>query len=159
MSGNTSMMLGGFAFEALGFSYQGIKRSLNTSWTEIPVGEVLNPMQWTGPTSDEITIQGVLFTKEFGGQSQLDGIAASAEAGVPMMLVSGDGVEGEIHGTFAVQGIEEDKSYYDPRAVAARNAYSIKLKRMPDGDGAGGVPLTGAALAGRAIDFLDNLFR
>nr|WP_234913889.1 phage tail protein [Rhizobium rhizogenes]QCO89356.1 phage P2 GpU family protein [Rhizobium rhizogenes] len=61
------MMLGGYAFEALGFGYQNIKRKVNTPWVEISVGQALNPQQWTGPTSDEVTIQGVLFPEEFGG--------------------------------------------------------------------------------------------
>ncbi|MFK0385000.1 phage tail protein [Agrobacterium sp. NPDC090273] len=154
MSGNTSMMLGGFAFEALGFGYQGIKRSLNTAWAEIPVGQTLNPQQWTGPTSDEITISGVVFTEEFGGQSQLDGIIAEASAGVPMMLVTGDAAEGVIRGVFTVQGIEEDKSLHNARGVAARNAYAIKLKRQPDT-----VPLSGGSLLDRATSFLSDLFR
>lgn len=154
MSGNTSMMLGGFAFEALGFGYQGVKRSLNTSWAEIPVGQTLNPQQWTGPTSDEITIAGVLFTEEFGGQSQLDGIAAQASAGVPMMLVTGDVAEGVIHGIFTVQGIEEDKSLHNSRGAAARNAYAIKLKRQPDT-----APLSSGSILDRASSFLSDLFR
>ncbi len=154
MSGYTSMMLGGFGFEALGFGYQGVKRSLNTQWTEVAVGQTLNPQQWTGPTSDEITIAGVIFTEEFGGQSQLDGIAAEALAGVPMMLVTGDAVEGVIRGIFTVQGIEEDKSHHNARGEAARNAYTIKLKRQPDT-----TPLPGGSILDRATSFLSNLFR
>lgn len=154
MSGNTSMMLGGFAFEALGFGYQAIKRSVNTSWTEVPVAQTLNPLQWTGPTSDEITISGVIFTEEFGGQSQLDGIVAASLAGVPMMLVTGSAAEGVVHGMFTVQGIEEDRSHHNARGVAARNAYSIKLKRQPDT-----APMSGGGLLDQAASFLSNLFR
>ncbi|WHA40907.1 phage tail protein [Agrobacterium larrymoorei] len=154
MSGNTSMMLGGFAFEALGFGYQGIKRTLNTSWAEVAVGQTLNPQQWTGPTSDEITISGVIFTEEFGGQSQLDGIAAASLAGTPMMLVSGNAAEGVIQGTFTVQGIDEDRSYHNTRGVAARNAYTIKLKRQPDT-----LPMSSESLLNRATTFLSDLFR
>ncbi|KRA05361.1 phage tail protein [Rhizobium sp. Root564] len=154
MSGNTSMMLGDFAFEALGFGYQGVKRSVNTSWAEIPVGQTLNPMQWTGPTADEITISGVIFTEEFGGQSQLDGILARAGAGEPMMLVTGNAAEGVIQGVFTVQGIEEDRSHHNARGVAARNAYSIKLKRQADT-----LPLSGGSILDRATRFLSDLFR
>lgn len=154
MSGNTSMMLGGFAFEAHGFGYQGIRRAVNTSWAEVAVSQTLNPMQWTGPTSDEITISGVIFTEEFGGQSQLDGIVAAALSGVPMMLVSGGAAEGMVHGLYAVQGVDEDRSYHDASGVARRNAYSIKLKRKPDG-----ASQVGASLAGGAAAFLSDLFR
>ncbi|NTF99074.1 phage tail protein [Agrobacterium rhizogenes] len=154
MTGVTSMMLGGYAFEALGFGYQGIKRKVNTPWVEISVGQTLNPQQWTGPTSDEVTIQGVLFPEEFGGQSQLDGIIAASLAGTEMMLVSGDAMEGVIRGMFTVQSVEEDQSYHDARGAPRRNAYVISLKRSraETATGAGGV-------AESASSFLSNLFR
>lgn len=154
MTGITSMMLGGYAFEALGFGYQGIKRKVNTPWVEIPVGQTLNPQQWTGPTSDEVTIQGVLFPEEFGGQSQLDGIIAASMAGTEMMLVNGDAMEGVIRGMFTVQSVEEDQSYHDARGAPRRNAYVISLKRnrTETAPGAGGV-------VDSATSFLSELFR
>lgn len=153
MTGVTSMMLGGYAFEALGFGYQNIKRKVNTPWVEISVGQALNPQQWTGPTSDEVTIQGVLFPEEFGGQSQLDGIIAAQLAGTEMMLVSGDAMEGVIRGVFTVQSVEEDQSFHDAKGVARRNAYSISLKRIrAETAGAGGV-------VDSATSFLSELFR
>lgn len=154
MSGYTSMMLGDFAFEALGFGYQGVKRKVNTPWVEMPVGQTLNQQQWTGPTSDEVTISGVLFPEEFGGQSQLDGIIAAALAGIEMMLVTGDATQGDIRGVFTVQSIEEDKSYINRKGEAGRNAYSIMLKRS----GSGTLPSAGG-LVDRAASFLSELFR
>nr|WP_246230920.1 phage tail protein [Rhizobium oryzihabitans] len=71
MSGYTSMMLGGFAFEGLGFGYQGVKRKVNTPWVEIPVGQTLNQQQWTGPTSDEVTISGFFSPKNSAGNRSL----------------------------------------------------------------------------------------
>jgi phage protein U len=148
------MMLGGYAFEALGFGYQNIKRKVNTPWVEISVGQALNPQQWTGPTSDEVTIQGVLFPEEFGGQSQLDGIIAAQLAGAEMMLVSGDAMEGVIRGMFTVQSVEEDQSFHDAKGVARRNAYTISLKRIraETAAGAGGV-------VDSATSYLSELFR
>ena len=154
MSGYTSMMLGDFAFEALGFGYQGIKRKVNTPWVEMPVGQTLNQQQWTGPTSDEVTISGVLFPEEFGGQTQLDGIIAAALAGTEMMLVTGDAAQGDIRGVFTVQSVEEDKSYINRKGEAGRNAYSIMLKRSSSGT----LPTAGG-LVDRAASFLSELFR
>ncbi len=113
MTSVTSMMRGGDAFEALGFGYQGVKRKVKTPWVEMPVGQSLDPRQWTDPTSDEVTIQGVLFPEEFGEQSQPDGIIAASLAGTEMMLVSGDAVEGLICGMFTVQSVQEDMSFHD----------------------------------------------
>jgi phage protein U len=154
MTGVTSMMLGGYAFEALGFGYQNIKRKVNTPWVEISVGQDLNPQQWTGPTSDEVTIQGVLFPEEFGGQKQLDGIISAQLAGTEMMLVSGDAMEGVIRGMFTVQSVEEDQTYHDTKGMPRRNAYVISLRRIRSdaAPSAGGI-------VDRAGSLLSELFR
>lgn len=144
------MMLGGFAFEALGFGYQGIGRRVQTPWVDMPVAQTLNGQQWTGPTSEEVTIRGVLFPEEFGGQAQLDGIIAAARAGLPMMLVTGDAIEGLIHGLFTIQSVDEDRSYHTADGQARMNAYTIELKRYASGvDG----------LVERGISSLVSLFR
>ncbi|ASS56894.1 phage tail protein [Rhizobium leguminosarum] len=140
MTAQTSMMLGSFAFEVLGFGYDGVSRSLQTPWAEIAVAQRMNALQWTGPTSDTVTIRGVLFPVEFGGQSQLDGIAAAAESGTPMMLVSGDAAEGVIHGTFTSQGVEEDRGFHTIYGAPQRNAYTLTLKRHEGGGASSGAP-------------------
>jgi len=134
------MSLGPFAFEALGFGYQNIGRRLSTPWAGIEVAQTLDRQQWTGPTSDEVTIRGVLFPEEFGGQASLDGLIAAANAGEPLMFVSGDASEGIISGYFTIHGIDEDRSYIDARGRAHRNAYQIKLMRY-EGPAPGPSPL------------------
>jgi phage protein U len=138
MSGPVAMMLGGFGFEAIGFGFDGLSRNVNTPWADIAVGQTLNQQQWTGPTSEEVTIKGVLFPVEHGGQGSLDGIIAAANGGAPMMLVSGNSAQGTIHGTFTVQSVQEDRTYIDRRGNARRNAYTITLKRYSGGAATGG---------------------
>lgn len=135
MSGPVSMMLGGFAFEAMGFGYDGLGRSVQTPWVEVDVAQRLDALQWTGPKSDEVTIKGVLFPAEFGGQGSLEGVIAAALSGVPLMLVSGTAAAGMIHGRFVVMSVEEDRSYIGADGRARRNGYSIKLARHGDGIG------------------------
>jgi phage terminase large subunit GpA-like protein len=85
---------------------------------------------WLGtPVSDEITISGVLFPVECGGQGSLDGVIAAAQAGEPLMFVSGDAAEGRIYGYHTIQGVEEDRSFILGDGRARKNAYQIKLKR------------------------------
>ncbi|MCF7646906.1 phage tail protein [Bacillus subtilis] len=129
MSGPVAMALGPYAFEALGFGYQDISRRVNTPWVDIPVAQALNQQQWTGPTSEEVTIRGVLFNEEFGGQDSLNGLIASALAGTPLLYISGDASEGLIHGLFTIQSVDEAGTYYDRFGRAWRNAYSISMKK------------------------------
>lgn len=133
MGSQVAMMLGPFAFEALGFGYQDIQRITSKKWVDVPVAQTLNKQQWTGPTSEEVTIKGIIFPIEFGGQSQLDGIISAANSGQSLVFVSGDVNEGRIHGTFTVQSVNEDCSYHDASGDARKNSYNIKLKRYGSG--------------------------
>ncbi|MFC5760513.1 phage tail protein [Rhizobium sp. GCM10022189] len=142
MTAQTSMMLGSFAFEALGFGYDGVSRSLQTPWAKVQVVNRFNVQQWMGPTSDTVTIRGVLFPVELGGQAQLDGIAAAAISGTPMLLVTGDVAEGVIHGTFTVQSVDEDRSFHTAFGAPQRNAYSIVLERYGDENAVPGGPIS-----------------
>lgn len=149
MSGPVAMALGAFAFEAVGFGYEGVSRKVNTQWSSISVAQSLDQQQWLGPTSDEVTIKGVLFPAELGGQGSLDGIIAAAMAGSPMMLVSGSMAAGTIHGTYTIQAVDEDRSFHTADGTPRRNAYSISLKRYDEG----------GAAAGSLIDTIIDLFR
>ncbi len=80
-----------------------------------------------------MTIRGVLFPVAYGGQTQLDGIIAASLAGIPMMLVSGDEIEGTINGIYTVQSVDEDMSDHAPFGTPQRNAYTITLKRYDQG--------------------------
>lgn len=137
MPGPTSMMLGPFPFEAAGFGYTDVQRRLQTPWAEIAVAQDFNQQQWTGPTSEDVTIRGILFPAEF--PASLAGLSAAARSGTPMMLVSGDAVAGVIHGMFTVQSIDEDRSHHDAFGRPWRNAYSLVLKRYSGA--AAGVPV------------------
>jgi len=131
------MALGPFAFEALGFGLQDISSNLQTPWADIAVAQTLNQQQWTGPTSEEIAIKGVLFPEEFGGGASLAGIKSAAKAGTPLFLVSGDAAAGFVGGQFTVQSVTEDKGFIDRLGRAHRNAYQIALKRYQSA-GSGG---------------------
>lgn len=136
MTNPTSMMLGAFPFQSLGFGYQGVQRKVETPWADIAVAQDLNQQQWTGPTSETVTIRGVLFPAEWA--ASLTGLIGAANAGVPMFLVSGDAASGMIHGMFTVQSIDEDRSYIDGSGRPWRNAYTLTLKRYGKAGGAAG---------------------
>ncbi len=93
-AGPVTMALGPFMFRAHGFGYTGVGRKLDTTWAEIETAGRLNALQWTGPRSEVVTINGVLFPQEFGGAATLEGVRLAAKSGMPLMLVSlgGQGV-------------------------------------------------------------------
>jgi uncharacterized protein len=78
--------------------------------------------------------------------ASLSGLIGSANAGTPLMLVSGDADSGLVHGMFTIQSIDEDRSFHDAGGRAWRNAYTMTLKRY------------GQAVAGGSLtDVLSNL--
>ncbi|MBB5515755.1 hypothetical protein FHS89_001775 [Rubricella aquisinus] len=127
MSGPVTLALGPFMFRAHGFGFAGMARKLDTSWAEVETVGQLNDLQWTGPRSEIVTINGVLFPKEFGGATTLEGVRLAAKNGVPLMLVS---LGGMVMGRHAIQKLDEDRSFHDRFGAPGRNAYTLELKRM-----------------------------
>lgn len=124
------MALGPFKFQAHSFGYSGLQRKLETSWAEIETAGRLHALQWTGPKAEVVTISGVLFPLEFGGEDTLNGIRRAAQFGIPQMLVTSGG---KVFGLQAIQKVEEDEGFHTRTGQAARNAYSIEVKRISAG--------------------------
>ncbi|MFT0892750.1 phage tail protein [Pseudochelatococcus sp. G4_1912] len=127
MSGPVTMSLGPYAFEAHGFGYTDITRSLTTSWSSVDVVDRMEVLQWTGPKSEAVSIKGVLFPAEFGGEDSLEGIRSAAQKGEPLMLVS---LDGGVFGQFVIEAVNEERAFIDPRGMPRKNAWSIELKRF-----------------------------
>lgn len=130
MAGPVVMALGPFLFQAHGFGYTDLSRTLDTTWAEIQTTGRLNALQWTGPTSETITIKGVLFPHEFGGHVTLEGLKVAASSGIPLQMVS---LGGKVFGSHAIQKISEDTSFVDRFGTPRKNAYSIEVKRKGSG--------------------------
>lgn len=130
MSGPTTMALGSFMFRAHGFGYTDLSRKLDTTWAEIETAGRLNALQWTGPRSEIVTINGVLFPFEWGGSETLEGVRLAAKRGIPMMLVSSGG---KVFGSHVIQKVDEDRAFHDRYGAPGRNAYSIEVKRIGSG--------------------------
>ncbi|WP_409560182.1 phage tail protein [Hyphomicrobium sp. MC8b] len=125
--GPTPMALGGFAFRALGFSFNTQEIDLDTPWAEIEVCYRLTALQWTGPRDDRFAIKGIVFEEEFGGLSSLEGIRASAKSGTPLMLVT---FSGKVHGRHAIQRVSQERDAIRYDGLARRTSYSIELRRL-----------------------------
>lgn len=124
------MALGPFLFRAHGFGYTGVGRKLDTTWAEIETAGRMNALQWTGPRSEIVTINGVLFPEAFGGAGTLEGVRLAAKNGIPLMLVS---LGGKVFGSHAIQKIDEDRTNHNRFGAPGRNAYAIEVKRMSSG--------------------------
>jgi phage protein U len=121
------MALGPFPFQSHGFGHNALGYELNTPWAELETIGRLNALQWTGPTSEVVTIQGVLFPEKFGGEGTLAGLRMAAKNGVPLMLVTR---AGRVYGLQSIQSIKVDESFHDRGGSANRVAYTIEIKKI-----------------------------
>ncbi|KZK83619.1 Phage P2 GpU [Pseudovibrio sp. Ad13] len=128
MAGPIPMALGPFLFHAHGFGYTELERTLETRWATQETAGRMHAQQWTGPGSETIRINGVLFPQEFGGQTTLDGVRLAARQGVPLMLVS---IGGRVFGSHTIQGVEEAQSLHDRIGTPGQNEYTIELLAYP----------------------------
>ena len=128
MSGPTTLILGAFPFEALGFSFIDLQTGVETPWTEIKVAQGWDALQWLGPGKATATIRGVLFPEALGGDENLTGIAGLQSSGVPMPLIS---LGGTPFGLFVVERISEEQTTFSGAGIARRNKYVISLRKMP----------------------------
>lgn len=85
-----------------------------------------NDLQWTGPRSETVIINGVLFPQEFGGTVTLGAVRLAAKHGRRLMLVS---LGGKIFGRHAIQKIEESQEYHNRHGLPGKVSYSIELRR------------------------------
>lgn len=130
MSGPVTMALGPFLFRAHGFGYTDVSRKLDTSWAEIETAGRMNALQWTGPRSETVTINGVLFPAEWGGERTLGGVRLAAKNGLPLMLANR---AGQVFGMQAIQGVDDDKAFMNRLGQAGRISYSIKVRQIGSG--------------------------
>lgn len=124
------MALGPFMFRAHGFGYTDVARKLDATWAEIETAGGLNALQWTGPKSEVVTINGVLFPQEFGGAGTLEGVRLAAKNGIPLMLVS---LGGKVFGMHAVQKVDEDRALHDRTGTPGQTAFSLEVRRIGAG--------------------------
>lgn len=118
------MCLGPYMFHATNFGFNGLSRNVSTNWAEIEVVGGLNVAQWTGGQSDKISIKGVLFPEEFGGQATMGLLQRAAFSAMVLPLIS---LSGKVYGNFRIDSVDEEQGYHDHLGRARMNVYTIAL--------------------------------
>lgn len=136
MSANaTPLMLGGHAFQAVGFSFSELARETDADWSKIEVTGREAALHWTGPKSQDITIKGAIFPLALGGLDSLDALRADASAGKVLTLVTGGGAT---LGRYVVEKVSEEMSHITAAGTPQKVGHTIKLRRADGGGGSAG---------------------
>lgn len=118
------MCLGPYMFHATHFGYNGLSRNVSTNWAELEVVGGLNVAQWTGGQSKKISIKGVLFPEEFGGQTTLELLQLAALSAFVLPLIT---LSGKVFGNFRIESIDEEQGYHNRFGQPRMNVYTISL--------------------------------
>lgn len=126
------MGIGPFRFRVMGHAYETLERSLSARWEAKGRIGRRPAMQFVGPGEDEISITATLYPELTGGLGQVEAMRAAADAGRPMMMVSG---AGRVFGRYCLTEIADTASFLTRDGTPRKVEVTLKLKRYGEDGG------------------------
>lgn len=147
--------LGSFQFDLPNGVPQSLDRTAEYRW-ETQDRLLRDPaVQFVGPGSQSITLDGVLFPGFSGRQTTMETLRELASKGEPQML--SDGL-GRVFGKWAIGSIREGLSTFAPGGGARQISFSIQLTRyVEDNPGQSASPLALAYTGAAAFNLTEPL--
>jgi len=123
---NMMMILGAYRFCIGNAAYQNLVRTTEYSWVEQKriLGEPA--MQFIGVGMDTIKLDGVVYPQFKGGLRQVTLMRVQAGLGIPLMLISGNGMA---FGRWCIVDIDETQTTFMADGSARKIAFSLTLKK------------------------------
>lgn len=129
------MGLGAFRFSLQTAAYQTLTRSDEYRWETMERIGRSPAMQFVGPGSTTITLEGTIYPHFYSGFAQIDEMRASASAGLPLPLVSG---HGRIFGLYVIMKVDETQTIFFSNGAPRKQEFVLELKSY-GADGLGGL--------------------
>jgi uncharacterized protein len=121
----TMMALGNFRFSINSAAYQTLKRSAEYRWpSQARVGRE-PALQYTGPGSETVKLNGVLYPQFRGGLGQVEKIRNMAGNGIPLLLTDGGG---NYWGKWCITRIEEEQSIFTGPGLPRKISFNLDLQ-------------------------------
>ncbi len=123
---NMMMILGVYRFCIDNAAYQTLARTTEYNWAEQKriLGEPA--MQFVGSGGDTIKLDGVIYPQFRGGLRQVALMRAQAGLGIPLMLISGNGMA---FGRWCIVDIAETQTVFMADGTARKISFSLTLKK------------------------------
>lgn len=149
--------LGSFQFDLPNGVPQSLERTAEYRW-ESQERLLRDPaLQFVGPGSQAITLDGVLFPGFTGRQTTIETLRELAAKGEPQML--SDGI-GRVYGKWAITSLREGLGTFAPGGGARQISFTVNLSRYVEdnpGEAASPLALQNASYAGVASNALAGL--
>ncbi len=127
------MALGTFRFGMNRDAYQTFSRAAAYRWGKVERIGREPALQYLGPDTQEITLEGVIYPHFRGGLRQVDLMRATAGTGAPLMMVDG---LGWVWKRWVIVSVEERKGVFMRDGAPRKIEFSARLQSYgPDGGG------------------------
>jgi len=131
--GMVMMALGVFRFGMSSSNYQKMSRTAAYRWGKVARIGREPALQYAGPDTQEITLEGVIYPHFKGGLRQVELMRLKAGSGQPMMMVDG---LGWVWKRWVIVRVEERKSYFMRDGAPRKIEFSMTLQSYgPDAGG------------------------
>lgn len=120
------MILGTYQFKITTAAYQELSRVTEYRWQAQDVFGQLPALQYTGPGSDSITLDGYIFPEYAGGDRQLDIMRRLADEGQPQRLIAGTG---RMLGRWVIEKIQEKQTVFAREGQPKRQDFTLQIRR------------------------------
>lgn len=118
------MILGDYPFSMQTAAYDQFQHSTQYNWqSQERLGGKPSP-QFTGFGEETINLSGLMLPDFAGGVAQLDAMRASADKGVPLILIDGNGY---VKGKFCIKKISNTNNYHWSNGMARKIEFSMEL--------------------------------
>ncbi len=127
-------MLGGISFEVMPLNIYEVTHETGADYAAKDVVGAFRPREYMGPADPKLNFKGRLFPHKFGGLPPLTALQAMAVAGIPQMLIRGDGF---VFGWYLIEKIEVGHGFIDAAGLGRMIEFDIDLVYSPRTAGAG----------------------
>lgn len=131
---NMMMILGVYRFCIGNAAYQNLARTTEYKWEEQKRLFSEPAMQFMGNGAETITLEGIIYPQFKGGLRQVALMRAQAGLGMPLMLISGNGIA---FGRWCIVSVNETQSVFMKDGTARKIAFSLTLKKYGEEKQAG----------------------
>lgn len=119
------MALGPFRFGVAGSDYQQFSRTAAYRWSKVDRLGRTPALQYAGPDTQQVSIDGVIYPHFKGGLRQMDKMRAIAATGQPLMMVDG---LGWVWKRWVITQVREDKSLFLRDGAPRKIEFTISLQ-------------------------------
>lgn len=124
------LSLGQFVFSVDTLTFNELQRSRSWSFANNDIAQGRPQYQFTGTGEEAISIPFLIYQEHgFGNRQSVDDLAEMADTGAGYVLIDGSGY---IYGVFAIDSIDDNRSFLTINGVPRKVDGTLKLTRVDD---------------------------